>query len=468
LIERNSIGNPGGDGIRLTNLAGSEIQISDNTILSDVDDGISLDGTAVAATIQNNTIEDGAVNGIRLTGGDVAATVNGNTANRTTANGLLVEATTFTGTVTDNVFEMGQGSGISLDLMTEFRGAIDNNMVRTNEAEGIFLNSSVITNTNVMSNATISGNDASDSATGISLMSMNPLIDITGNTADNTGLVGLLLSTNTYPGTISNNQFNSGSGSGIDLTTTLAFTGTVSGNTTNNTGGSGLRLNVLSMDGLISGNTSNMNSSDGIVVTVQQTEPATGFSGTIDTNNTDFNGANGLNLIGLTSTFEGALRSNTAMSNMLSGIRYDGTGGVFESNIESNTASSNGSQGLEILSQKFNGSLLQNDFQSNSIEGVNMMISGPSHSLIDLIGNVVSGNNINAMVTGSQFRLENTGTGDVIVVLDGNTSTDTVMMPAFNFNLLRTGSGSVMATIVPPSAATGTVGENGTQVFPFP
>jgi hypothetical protein len=211
-----------------------------------------------------------------------------------------------------------------------------------------------------------------------------------------------------------------------------------------------------------------MNAEDGILVGARVGGFMVGFSGTVEGNTTNSNTLNGLSIFGVNSTFSGALRNNTAMSNMLSGIRYDGTGGVFESNIESNTASSNGSQGLEILSQKFNGSLLQNDFQSNSIEGVNMMISGPSHSLIDLIGNVVSGNNINAMVTGSQFRLENTGTGDVIVVLDGNTSTDTVMMPAFNFNLLRTGSGSVMATIVPPSAATGTVGENGTQVFPFP
>ncbi|MDA1252797.1 MAG: right-handed parallel beta-helix repeat-containing protein, partial [Planctomycetota bacterium] len=105
VIERNVIGNPGGDGILLTgltNIPGSEILISSNTILAGVNDGISLSGATIASTVRGNLIENGAGNGIRFAGGDVTATISENTANQTTMNGLLVEGSTFTGAATGN------------------------------------------------------------------------------------------------------------------------------------------------------------------------------------------------------------------------------------------------------------------------------------------------------------------------------------------------------------------------------
>jgi hypothetical protein len=463
VIERNVIGNSGGDGILLTGLAnipGSEILISSNTILAGVNDGISLSGATIASSVQGNLIENGAVNGIRFAGGNVTAAISGNTANQTTMNGLLVEAATFTGTATGNTFETGTGRGISFDLTSEFHGAVDNNMVRNNGTEGIFLRSPVITNTDGSSNATISGNDGSGSSIGIGLVSDDPLIDISNNTADNAGSVGFIALTNTFPGAVSGNQFNSSGILGIDLVTTSAFAGSVSNNTTNNSGNAGIRVDALTVDGTISNNTANMNAADGILVIARQTGIVTGFSGAVENNTANSNGFNGLSLFGATSIFESALRSNTAMSNTLSGIRFEGAG--FQSNAESNVGSSNGLHGFEVLAQSFNGGLLQNTTDGNTFQGVKMTLNGSGPSVVDVIGNAVSANNIDAMsmVTASQFLLENTGTGNAVIVLDGNTSTDIVVAPAFNFDL----RGSITPTIVPPSSATGTVGLDGVLV----
>ena len=248
-------------------------------------------------------------------------------------------------------------------------------------------------------------------------------------------------------------------------TKTAAFTGSILNNTTNNnTGGSGISLDVLSMDGTISGNTAITNGADGIRIVAQQMGLATGFSGEIAGNTTNSNALNGLNLIGLSSTFESALRSNTAMSNTLSGIRFEGA--VFQSNAESNVGSSNGLHGFELLAQSFNGGLLQNTTEGNTLQGVKMTLNGAGSSAVDVIGNTVSANNVDAMsmVTASQFLLENTGMGNAVIVLDGNVSTDVVVAPAFNFDLRNTGAGSITPTIVPPSPATGTVGLDGVLV----
>jgi hypothetical protein len=226
------------------------------------------------------------------------------------------------------------------------------------------------------------------------------------------------------------------------MTTTAAFAGSILNNTTsNNTVGAGISLDVLRMDGMISGNTANTNGADGIRIVAQQMGLTTGFSGEIDGNTTNSNALNGLNLIGLSSIFESALRNNSAMSNTLAGIRFEGA---------------------------FNGGLLQNTAASNSGEGIRMILGGSQASVVNLTGNTVSANNVAAvgMVSGSQFLLQNTGSGSVNIQFDGNVSTDTVAASAFNFDLINTGTGSITPTIVPPSAATGTVGLNGIQFFP--
>jgi hypothetical protein len=448
VIERNSIENLGGDGIflsSLSNVAGSGIQISDNTIV------------------------DGAANGIHLTGSDVIASVTGNTANQTTMNGLLVEGTTLVGTVTTNTFENGTGNGIRLRLTSEFHGAVEGNMVRNNGLGGIVLLAPVITDAAGTGNASVSGNEASGNDVGIDILSSNPLLDITNNVANGTVSRGLLSTSLTFPGTVSGNQFSSGSGVGIDLFTDNEFTGSILNNTaSSNSGGFGIGLNVLSMDGVISGNTANLNLGNGIEVFARRNalSPA-GFTGTIEGNNTDSNGQNGMLLSGLTSFFEGALRNNSSISNVRSGIRYEG--GVFQSNIESNIANSNGINGIEILSDGFNGGLFLNTTETNTAEGISLTLDDfmARTSLVDVFENQVSGNNINAisMLPESQFRLENTGLGFVTVELDGNTSTDIVAAPEFNFNLRNRGAGTVTPIIVPPSSSTGTVGLDGMR-FP--
>jgi hypothetical protein len=452
VIERNSIqqNNFGLDGIflsSLSNVAGSGIQISDNTIA------------------------DGAANGISLSGSDVIASVTGNTANQTTMNGLLVQGTSFTGTVATNTFETGTGSGIRLDLTSEFHGAVEGNMVRNNGADGIALFVPVITDAAGTGNASVSGNDASGSDVGIMVFSSNPLLDITNNVADGTMTGGLISASMTFPGTVSGNQFNSGSNLGIQLVTFSEFTGNILNNTaSNNSGRFGIGLDVVSMDGVISNNIANLNTGNGIEIFVQMNaeSPPPGFSGTIANNTTDENSLNGLFLSGSTSFFEGSLSNNNAMSNTLSGIKY--VGGVFQSNVDSNTSSLNGLNGIEIVADAFNGSLFLNTTEMNTAEGISIILNDfiAATSLVDVIGNQVSGNNINAisMLPESQFRLENTGLGFVTVEIDGNTSTDIVAAPEFNFNLLNTGAGTVTPIIVPPSSSTGTVGLNGVQIFP--
>jgi len=452
VIERNSIqqNNFGLDGIflsSLSNVAGSGIQISDNTIA------------------------DGAANGISLSGSDVIASVTGNTANQTTMNGLLVQGTSFTGTVATNTFETGTGSGIRLDLTSEFHGAVEGNMVRNNGADGIALFVPVITDAAGTGNASVSGNDASGSDVGIMVFSSNPLLDITNNVADGTMTGGLISASMTFPGTVSGNQFNSGSNLGIQLVTFSEFTGNILNNTaSNNSGRFGIGLDVVSMDGVISNNIANLNTGNGIEIVVQLNaeSPPPGFSGTIANNTTDENSLNGLFLSGSTSFFEGSLSNNNAMSNTLSGIKY--VGGVFQSNVDSNTSSLNGLNGIEIVADAFNGSLFLNTTEMNTAEGISIILNDfiAATSLVDVIGNQVSGNNINAisMLPESQFRLENTGLGFVTVEIDGNTSTDIVAAPEFNFNLLNTGAGTVTPIIVPPSSSTGTVGLNGVQIFP--
>jgi hypothetical protein len=452
VIERNSIqqNNFGLDGIflsSLSNVAGSGIQISDNTIA------------------------DGAANGISLSGSDVIASVTGNTANQTTMNGLLVQGTAFTGTVATNTFETGTGSGIRLDLTSEFHGAVEGNMVRNNGADGIALFVPVITDAAGTGNASVSGNDASGSDVGIMVFSSNPLLDITNNVADGTMTGGLISASMTFPGTVSGNQFNSGSNLGIQLVTFSEFTGNILNNTaSNNSGRFGIGLDVVSMDGVISNNIANLNTGNGIEIVVQLNaeSPPPGFSGTIANNTTDENSLNGLFLSGSTSFFEGSLNNNNAMSNTLSGIKY--VGGVFQSNVDSNTSGLNGLNGIEIVADAFNGSLFLNTTEMNTAEGISIILNDfiAATSLVDVIGNQVSGNNINAisMLSESQFRLENTGLGFVTVEIDGNTSTDIVAAPEFNFNLLNTGAGTVTPIIVPPSSSTGTVGLNGVQIFP--
>jgi hypothetical protein len=448
VIERNMIENPGGDGIflsSLSNVAGSGIQISDNTI------------------------GDGAANGISLTGGDIVASFSGNTANQTTMNGLLVEGDTLTGPVTTNTFETGTENGIRLALTSEFHGAVEGNMVRNNGRGGIVLLAPVITDAAGTGNASVSGNEASGSNVGIFVSSSNPLLDITNNVANGTMAGGLVSESLTFPGTVSGNQFSSGSGLGMGLKTTSEFTGSILNNTaSNNSGGFGIDLDVLSMDGVISDNIANLNSGNGIEIFVRLNaeSPPPGFSGTIANNTTNENSLNGLFLSGTTSFFEGSLNNNNAMSNTLSGIKY--VGGVFQSNVDSNTSGLNGLNGIEIVADAFNGSLFLNTTEMNTAEGINISLDAARTSLVDVIENQVSGNNFNAisMLPESQFRLENSGLGFVTVEIDDNTSTDIVAAPEFNFNLLNTGAGTVTPIIVPPSSSTGTVGLNGGQRFP--
>jgi len=485
LIQRNRITNLGGPGVSLTSIANS---------------------TPTSLTIRDNEITDGATEGIALSGADVFADVSGNTANGTTMAGLAVVAANFTGTIESNNFRSGAGRGINIELTGEFQGDLLTNNISNNAAEGIRINASAFSGQGSQANARIEGNVASESDIGIRLLTTGLMAaDITDNVANGTDSFGLFLNANSFPGNISENEFSDGSGRGVDVATTTGvdFSGSLSGNTANGNAGDGIHVETLSdFSGALTNNTTSGNGGNGIHV-----ETASGFTGdfigtltnntanenggtgiaitpsgnigelvsnatVISNNMASMNGEHGIDIRG--AQFFGALESNTASENSTSGIRI--TTDEFFSNIGMNTVTDNDGIGVDILSAVFGGALIENTVTGNSDTGVNIILTDTiaSNSLIDAIRNTVSNNNVNptTMASGSQFILDNTGAGNVVVQLQDNISTDVVVPPAFNFRFrdseIGFGAGVINppVVVIPPSTNTGTVGLNGVQVFP--
>jgi hypothetical protein len=206
-------------------------------------------------------------------------------------------------------------------------------------------------------------------------------------------------------GEITGNTANDNEAANIRLVLLSDFEGDVAGNTAND---SGTAEGILIEGGVrffgdVSGNTATNNDADGIVVAVDE------FFGDIEDNTSNTNGGSGLLLA--FDVFDGDVESNTTNANAVRGIDLSIVGsGLSEVEIADNTAS------------------------GNLAEGIALLFSGTGTSLVEVLDNSLAGNNGGAA---REFFAQNEDALDVeptvYIRLDGNTSTNVVAAPAFNY-----------------------------------
>jgi hypothetical protein len=450
-------------------------------------------GNAVTGfNLHDNTITGAGTRGIALQAVNGTGTIANNVASGNGSEGIFLDSVAFTGSITGNVANDngtqpgGFTSGVGIEVShtsggpaisplpgSSFTGTIANNTASNNGTSS----SGGVAGTGILVmvdrfNGSISGNTTNNNGTGasaamagagISVMTMTFTGDVANNIANNNGSgasaaivgPGIGISTTTFLGNIAGNTANGNSqganaalnGVGLGITARI-MQGDITGNTTNENGsgaqaalsGPALNISVGQFTGNITNNTANNNGSRpgsgaGSVTGI-------GLSGSTFTGNVSGNVANnnGLNGIDFAGNVPGTIANNTANGNGLQGINL--IGGSY-GNLANNTANNNGTNGISIGSVGFTGRISGNTLSGNRQEGLSVFtesffpppVPGASPQAITLriVNNQFSGNNSG---TGAELLIQRSGSSNLFLLLDGNTSSNRLGAgPPFNYDL---------------------------------
>ena len=341
-------------------------------------------------------------------------------------------STDFVGDVRDNIVTDNKGIGLAVTALTAFTGDFRDNRAERNGLR-------------------------SQGERGIAFAGGTLTGQITNNLASFNNSTGMQINFTTFNGAIADNSANNNQGFGIasDLVGMID----VLRNTTNNNQFSGLRLDARSTNtGTIADNTSDNNMDAGIRVFLLPFTSAVLLSGNVTGNKARNNSSNGIELTPFTS---GEMR-----------IAGDFTG---------NESSGNGQHGLIFGSTftgltRLTGTLSGNTLSQNAQEGLEIRINstvsdGSDDSTISVLNNTLTDG---MSGSGRVVFIENSGAGDLMLTLDGNTASPSLadlINPPFNFDLVNPGSGGF--TVGPADVQTGNIGSvgssgSGTANVPIP
>jgi parallel beta-helix repeat protein len=485
-------------------------------------------GNAVTGfNLHDNMITGAGVQGIALQAINGTGTIANNVASGNGSEGIFVDSVAFTGSVTGNIANDngsqpgGFTTGVGIEVShtsggaaasalpgSSFTGTIANNTASNNGTGG----SAGIAGTGILVsvdkfNGSIAGNTTNDNGTGargamagagISVMTTTFTGDVVNNVANNNGTgasaaivgPGIGISTTTFIGNIAGNTANGNSrganaaenGVGLGITA-RTMQGDITGNTTNENGigaraalsGPALNISVGQFNGNITNNTANNNGGGSMGVSAGNGIGVAGstFNGNFSGNVANNNSQTGISLGG---SFPGSVANNTANGNGGDGISVASTGfssagstGVY-GNLTNNIASNNGQNGISIRDVTFTGTIAGNTLSGNGREGMNVFPesffgppgSGLQSNTFRIVNNQFSGNNGG---TGSELLAERTGSGNLFLLLEGNTSSNRLGAgPPFNYDLRNHPGGTF---VLQQGTNVGTVG-SGDRFASFP
>ena len=215
-ITDNTINQNTGDGIHVveTNNASTDNRLvsgtwSLNTISNNKLNGIEISARSninigASTTQVDNMITGNTLNGILINGVNASSTtvIQGDIISQNGTNGIVVNATSNAVTINSNIIDSNGGDGIDLFGRNGARliASVDNSVIRFNQGDGIKVNSSGQENTGATFSVSIgtnnpNGNDISDNTGhGITILNQNQgnaSINIANNAINRNGLIGV-------------------------------------------------------------------------------------------------------------------------------------------------------------------------------------------------------------------------------------------------------------------------------------
>lgn len=429
---------------------GSGIQFNGKTFQGDVSSntasGNGIGGNATATASSSGDADAGARAGLGNGSGisfnleTFTGKVQGNIANgnglggNASANGQATGTGASTVPFATATAGAGNGRGIAFKV-TSFQGDVTGNSANGNALGG---NASAVANASGggLVQATASATGGTGNGSGLLLSGTTITGNVTGNTANGNATGG--------SGSATANSLN---GSGQSSASADAFAG--------QSNGAGIFLEGESFTGDVTGNTANSNAG---ISNVSSVAIATGLFNNLASTTTTTFASKGAGILSNVTTFNGNVTGNTTNGNGKGGdVNFvtNATGGAFNNQNSLIVFSFLGTpSGIGLLGSDFNGLVSSNIANANGLGaqatggpngggfppspiqglGVGILLRNNGTGLFDAH---LTNNTLNDNGSGRGLLAFNADTGDMCILLDGNTSTPVQAGPAVNYFLLN-------------------------------
>jgi hypothetical protein len=408
--------------LNYNNLIGSNINITDNMFLNNINTSIGLLLTGISAnnlTMSGNYVVG--LNGIGTlisncsTNGTIGGTINFNGTR-----GVLISGDNI-GSISDILSLSSRGVGIYITGNSILSTILTNLTSYNNAQQGIVLsannNIGNIAFTNIASN--------NNSLQGIFLTGGNNIGNITFNnvTTNNNTSQGILLSTGSINPTtptyinLNNTQSNNNKNNSIEL---YNIYGILSNITFSNNLSSGLRL-FIGNNSLINSNiTANNNTLDGLFISGISTPLYINLSG-IQANNNKTYGIQLLNIRG------GNFNSISANNNTLDGLFISATSILSSTNLNQIQTNNNTKYGIRLHNVGGGGNLSNISANNNTLDG--LFISGSSTQFSINLSEIQANDNKNYGI-----QLQNISGGNFNNIIANNNTLNGLIISSNNLN----------------------------------
>lgn len=261
-IERNTAGLNGDDGLQLFADGDIDLDLVNNTFVSNMSDGAEFDAQNYTGLISGNMASNNEEAGLYFfSNGDISLDVLGNITNNNLNTGAFEDA------------------GITLLADGSISGLIDGNTANGNGQWGLFIGADDDTNNAGEVSAVVRNNTAGgNSQDGIHVQGVNVTGELSGNTADGNGGAGIFVAAvnDALLGTVSGNMSGVNAGNmndGLAITAGNNIMANLTQNIASNNGGNGIFVDagndfngtVGDLMNVMLGNVANANANDGFL-----------------------------------------------------------------------------------------------------------------------------------------------------------------------------------------------------------